>query len=283
MIRKISFLLAALFCLANTNTYAQSCCSQHGETWQALAMNTDFRDAHLAPEPLNYTPPENAGMIKFETQQAGAQGMAYYIPSDQPTTKVLIIFHEWWGLNDYIKKEAENWQKALGNVDVYAVDLFDGKVADSPALASKISSEMEPKRAEVIISGLLRHIGNDKTIATLGWCFGGAWAFTAGVMAGNNSVGIVDYYGFPEKDEKKIKPLQSDVLYIYGTKDKFITQNLVGDMQKQVETTGHKFTVQSFDAVHAFANPSNPQHDALAAKQAEQLARKFLMDKLQLN
>ncbi len=282
MIKKLSFFIALLFCMAN-NSYAQSCCSQHGATWQAMALNTDFKEAHLPPDPLDYTPPENAGMIQFETQQAGAHGMAYYIPSDQPTSKVLIVFHEWWGLNDYIKREAENWQKMLGNVDVYAVDLFDGKVADSPALASKISSEMDTKRAETIIKGLLSHIGKDKQIATLGWCFGGAWAFTAGVLAGNNSVGIVDYYGFPEKEEKNIKPLQSDVLYIYATKDKFITANLVADFQKQVEATGHKFTMHSFDAVHAFANPSNPKHDALAAKQAEQFAKKFLMEKLQLN
>ncbi len=261
---------------------AQNCCTQHG-SWEMLALNADFKEAHLAPEPFNYTPAENAGMIKFETLQADRPGMAYYIPSDQPTTKVLIVFHEWWGLNDYIKKEAENWQRLLGNVDVYAVDLYDGQVADSPALASKLSSGMDEKRGEAIIKGLLSHIGNDKQVATLGWCFGGAWALTAGVLAGNNSVGVVDYYGFPEEDERKIKPLQSDVLYIYATKDKFITANLVADLQQKVEATGHKFTLHSFDAVHAFANPSNPKHDALATKQAEQLARKFLMDKLQLN
>ncbi|RYE25715.1 MAG: dienelactone hydrolase family protein [Sphingobacteriales bacterium] len=278
------FLLLTLAIGTLNNIYAQSCCANHSaDTWEMLALNTDFKEAHLAPEPIDYTPPANAGMVKFETQQAGAPGMAYYMPSDKPTSKVLVIFHEWWGLNDYIKKEAENWQKMLGNVDVYAVDLFDGQVADSPALASKISSAMDTKRGEAIISGLLRHIGNDKQVATLGWCFGGAWAFTAGVMAGNNSVGVVDYYGFPEKDAAKIKPLQSDVLYIYATKDQFITANLVADLQKQVEATGHKFTMHSFDAVHAFANPSNPKHDALSAKQAEQFAKKFLADKLQLN
>jgi hypothetical protein len=40
--------------------------------------------------------------------------------------------------------------------------------------------------------------------------------------------------------------------------------------------------MQTFDAVHAFANPSNPKHDMLATKQAEQIAKKFLTEKLQL-
>jgi len=39
------------------------------------------------------------------------------------------VFQEWWGLNDNIKREAETLYNDLGNVNVIALDMYDGKVA----------------------------------------------------------------------------------------------------------------------------------------------------------
>lgn len=276
--RTAIILLAASLLAANT-LKAQSCCS-NGE-WPALALNADFRAAHLPPEPFNYTPTENARMITFNTLDANKPGHAYYIPSDEPTNSILLVFHEWWGLNDYIKQEAEKWQKTLGNVDVYAVDLYDGAVATDAETAGKLSNGLDQKRGETIIKGVLAQAGN-KRIATLGWCMGGTWSFTATRLAANNAAGCVMYYGFPEKDPKKVKELQTDVLYIWASQDKYITNNDVGEFKNAVEAAQHKFTWESFDAVHAFANPSNPKHDRLAAAKADKLAENFLKEKMQL-
>ncbi len=276
-------IIAFLLTVAGVTTHtavAQSCCS-NGE-WPLLALNEDFKSAHASPEPFNYTPAKG-GMIQFETVDADKPGNAFYIPSDEPTNNVVLVFHEWWGLNDYIKQEAEKWQKMLGNVDVYAIDLYDGKIATDQKTASQYSSGLDNKRAENIIKGALKKAGNDKRIATLGWCMGGTWSFTATRLAGNNAAGCVMYYGFPEKEEKKVKELQADVLYIWASKDNFITKMYVDEFQKQVEATGHKFTLHTFDAVHAFANPSNPNHDKLATAQADSYALKFLKEKMQLD
>lgn len=272
-------LLSAVMFLSHP-IFAQSCCTP-GQ-WPLLAMNDDFKEAHLVPEPFNYTPAKGS-MIQFETVDAGKPGNAFYIPSDEPTNHILFIFHEWWGLNDYIKQEAEKWQKDLGNVDVYAIDLYDGKIATDQKTASEYSSKLDNKRAENIIKGALKKAGNDKLVATLGWCMGGTWSFTATLLAGNNAAGCVMYYGFPEKSEKKIKTLQADVLYVWASQDNFITKNDVGEFQKAVEATGKKFTWHTFDAAHAFANPSNPKHDKLAAAQADAYALKFLKEKFQLD
>jgi len=56
-----------------------------------------------------------------------------------PTKKYLFVIHEWWGLNDYIKQEAEKLQKELG-VNVIALDLYDGKVTSDPKTARSIRS-----------------------------------------------------------------------------------------------------------------------------------------------
>lgn len=259
--------------------YAQSCCEKPSSDFGLLAMAGDFKDAHLSPEPLNYTPKEFSSMIRFETTD-GKEGSAFYVPSDQPTGNVLIIFHEWWGLNDYIKKEAERWQELLGNVDIYAVDLYDGQVATNAEEASKLSNALSKKRGEAIVKGLIAKIGVNKRVATLGWCMGGSWSLTAALMLGNDAAGCVMYYGFPEKDEEKIKMLKTDVLYVYGTKDNFIKKDDVDRLEKLVLATQHKFERYDYPAVHAFANPSNPQFAAKEAKDAEVHVVDFLKKRL---
>ncbi len=272
-------ILAVILCISQ-KAIAQSCCAKPSDM-QLMAMNSDFKAAHAAPLPFNYTMPKGS-MVEFETRDS-KKGHAYYIPSDQPTNKVLIIFHEWWGLNDYIKQQADYWQKQLGNIDVYAVDLYDGQVATDPDMASKLASGLDPKRAETIINGVLSLIGKDRQIATLGWCMGGSWSFAAARLAGNEASACVMYYGFPEKDEKKIKQVKCDVLYIWGSKDEFIKKPFVDQFGATLKANGNKFEFHEFEASHAFANPSNPNHNPLFTQQAEDFTLKFLKTKLQLD
>lgn len=258
---------------------AQNCCVQD-KGWIAMASATKFETAHEAPLPFEYAP-DHGKMIDFETDE-GKKGYAFYVPSDKPTNNVLLIFPEWWGVNDYIKQEAERWQKMLGNVDVYAIDLYDGKVAATPEEAKNLSISLDAKRGESIVNGVLSLAGTDKNIATLGWCMGGSWSFTAALLAGQQARACVMYYGFPEQDSAKISQLKCDVLYNRGAKDAFITKDKMDTFQKNVETAQHRLILHSFNADHAFANPSNPKHDPVATEQANSFALKFLKEKLQL-
>jgi carboxymethylenebutenolidase len=279
MKKTVTLIIAAL-ALALSHATGQSCC-QKQSGMQLLALNKKFKAAHEAPLPLNYTP-EKGSMLKFPTD-GGADGNTFYVPADGSSNKVLIIFHEWWGLNDYIKREAERWQKLLGgNVAVYAVDLYDGHAASTPEEAGKLMNTLTPDRGAAIIRGLLRQIGSGKTIATLGWCMGGSWSFAGTILAGKQAGGCVMYYGFPEKDMARITPLNCDVLYIRGSQDNFIKEADVKEFENKVRNTGHNITVYSFDAVHAFANPSNPKYDAKAAEQAQGYALKFLKERMSL-
>ena len=275
------FLAAALMFTANV-VNAQSCCKKpSGNDMKALALNKSFKAAHESPLPLNYSAKKGA-MIHFPVT-GGADGNAFYVPADESTDKVLLVFHEWWGLNDYIKREAENWQNFLGgHVAVYAIDLYDGKVATTPDEAGNIMSGLDQKRGEAIINGVLNKIGKGKKVATIGWCMGGSWSFTASRLAGVQASGCVMYYGFPDKDDAHIKQMKANTLYIYGTKDNFIKKEDVMSFGNKLIRSGHGFTFQSYDAVHAFANPSNPKYDEKAAGEALQLAIAFLKGELSI-
>lgn len=276
----LAFLLLLLIGPAHAQTPA--CCAKPPASSDllALAQTEAFAQAHESPLPFDYA--ERRGTdITFQTLD-GKQGRAYYVPAQQATQSTLIIFHEWWGLNDYIRREADRLQDSLGALDIYAIDLYDGAVATTPEEAGKLSGSLDKRRADALIKGLLVKIGRDAQISTLGWCMGGSYAFRAAVLAEKQAYGCVMYYGFPEKDGKKITPLQTDVLYIRATQDKFIAQADVDAFGKAIMDAGRKFTLVSLDADHAFANPSNPHYDAAKAAMAEHAALAFIRRYLQL-
>src|SRR5437868_5728347 len=117
----LAFSFAAIILFVANSAFSQSCCHKQTDM-QTLALNKKFKAAHEAPLPLNYAP-EKGSMIQFATEKnkdGSIFGNAFYVPANGNTDKVLFIFHEWWGLNDYIKREAERWHDLLGgNVAIY--------------------------------------------------------------------------------------------------------------------------------------------------------------------
>jgi carboxymethylenebutenolidase len=223
----------------------------------------------------------NAGnMITFKT--GDKTGSAYAVLSGAKSDKIVLMFHEWWGLNAFIKQEAESLQKELGpGVDVYAVDLYDGQVATESVKAAALKDGLNPERASEIIKGLLAYVGNDKQVATIGWCMGGTWSLQATLLASRQAACVI-YYGSPEKDLEKLKKLQTSVLFIQGMQDAAITPQVVTRFSEDLKKLGKTITVKQYDAVHAFANPSNPKFNKEYAADAHKYVLAFLKNGLGL-
>ncbi|MCL5459668.1 dienelactone hydrolase family protein, partial [Loigolactobacillus coryniformis] len=93
----------------------------------------------------------------------------------------------WWGLNDHIKREAENLFNDLGNVNVLALDMYDGKLATDPQTAGKYMGEFKQDRGDAIVKGALTYAGKNAKVATVGWCFGGGQSMQATLAAGKQA------------------------------------------------------------------------------------------------
>jgi carboxymethylenebutenolidase len=84
-----------------------------------------FRMSHDLPLP--YTHISEIGKdITFKAAD-GTDAYGYELKASKPSDKYILVFHEWWGLNDHIKREAEKIYKDLGDVNVIALDLYDKK------------------------------------------------------------------------------------------------------------------------------------------------------------
>lgn len=276
--KKIIFALL----LVSSAAFAQSqtsCCTVTVSSQNAiLAVNEKFASKHDVPAPFKLEAPKGEN-ITFATN-AGANGLAYFIKSAKPTNKVLFVFHEWWGLNDYIKQEAEIFASEMGDVDVYAIDLYDGQVANDVPTAQKLMYGLKQERASSIVNGIIAKVGVDKSIATIGWCMGGAWSMQSTLLENKQAKACVMYYGMPEKSVERLKNLNCDVLGVFAKQDQFINAELVKTFEANMKTANKKLTVFNYEADHAFANPSNPKHNKEFAADAHAKALKFLIEKL---
>jgi carboxymethylenebutenolidase len=175
-----------------------------------------------------------------------------------------------------VKRDAEKLYKDLGNVNVLALDMYDGKVATDRETAGKYMSEFKQDRGNAIIKGALAYAGPAARIATIGWCFGGGESMQGALLAGNQAVACVMYYGMPEENVERLKALGGDVLFVFAAKDKWINQDVVTKFENNMKAAGKKLVVKKYDADHAFANPSNAIYDKAATEDAYKNTLEFL-------
>ncbi|MCW5911429.1 MAG: dienelactone hydrolase family protein [Cyclobacteriaceae bacterium] len=233
------------------------CHTSPTEKFALFAQDNDFNMSH--PNPLPYVHKSDVGqMITFKTPD-GKTGSGYLLSAKSKTSNWIFVFQEWWGLNDHIKREAEKLYNDLGNVNVLALDMYDGKIATAREDAGKYMGEFKQDRGNAIVKGALEYAGKNAKVGTIGWCFGGGQSMQATLTAGKQAAACVIYYGMPESDVEKLKNLNTDVLNIWPTQDQWINKEVTDKFEANMKAAGKKLTTLQYEADHAFANPSNPK------------------------
>ncbi len=287
--KKILFSLMLLIAAVNM-TYSQKkpCCDDESGTksgditapneMASFGNDEGFKNEH--PQPLDFKLADGKGnMVTYKTAD-GTDAYGYEVKSDKPTNNWVLVFHEWYGLNDYVKREAEEIAAKLGNVNVLAVDLYDGKVATNNEEAVKYVQSVDNARALSIIAGARDYAGTNAVFATLGWCFGGSWSNQAAIELGDRCKACIIYYGMPEQSNERLALLKAPVLGIFAKQDTRITPEVAAKFEENLKSLNIPASIYIFDAAHAFANPSNPKHDAAATEEAKEKTYGFLMEKM---
>lgn len=287
--KKILISLMLLIAAVNM-AYSQKkpCCDDEGGTksgeitapnvMASFGNDEGFKNEH--PQPLDFKLTDGKGtMVTYKTAD-GTDAYGYEVKADKPTNNWVLVFHEWYGLNDYVKRETEEIAAKLGNVNVLAVDLYDGKVAANNDEAVKYVQSVDNARALSIIGGARDYAGSSAVFATLGWCFGGSWSNQAAIELGDRCKACIIYYGMPEQSTERLALLKAPVLGIFAKQDTRITPEVAAKFEENLKSLNIPASIYIFDAAHAFANPSNPKHDAAATEEAKEKTYGFLMEKM---
>lgn len=242
----------------------------------AFASDPAFQALHPSPLPLDYD--EMGKSITFKTTD-GVDAKAYFVKAKKKSKKWLFVYQEWWGLNEYIKRQSDIFYKDLGGeVNVLALDMYDGKSTTDPKEAGALMQGVKEARLEAIVTAAGVFAGKKAKIANVGWCFGGGWSLKSALIGGKKSIGSVIYYGMPVRDVEKLKTLNCDVLGLFATEER-ISKEVIEDFAAKMKLAGKGLEYKIFNGVHGFANPSNPKHDEVLSKEAYGMALGYLKKK----
>ncbi|MBW0162227.1 MAG: dienelactone hydrolase family protein [Sediminibacterium sp. Gen4] len=258
--------------------YVSCFTSEIMDQFKAEASTASFAMMH--DNPIPYVAADPLGKAVTFKAADGSNAMGYEIRSKKKSNKWLFVIQEWWGLNDYIKKESETYYNDLEDVNVIALDLYDGKIAATADSAMKLIQSVKTDRLESIIKGAIAYAGTDAKIYTVGWCFGGMWSLQSTLLAGKQAAGCVMFYGRPENNVEKLKTLNCDVIGFFGNKDRSPSPEVVNKFEADMQAAGKKLIANKYDAGHGFANPSNPVFNKEAAADAHAKAVAFLKERM---
>lgn len=213
--------------------------------------------------------------------QAGAETISGYlaVPAGQGPFPAIIMIHEWWGLNDWVKQNAD--QFASKGYVVLAVDIYRGKVATQAEEAHELMRGVPEDRAE---SDLLAAVAYLKArpdvrkdrVGCIGWCMGGGYALNLALKAPLQAT--VMAYGHTVSTMEAIKPLHGPLLGIFGQLDRGIPPETVEAFDQLLTRAGKSHKILDYPGVgHAFMNPNNKSgYDKATAEKAWKEIWEFL-------
>jgi carboxymethylenebutenolidase len=185
-----------------------------------------------------------------------------YTPAGKGTFPALIVIHEWWGLNDWVKQQAEKLA-AQGYVAL-AVDLYRGKVADNPDLAHELMRGLPEDRATRDLRAAYDFLASQPNvkksrIGSIGWCMGGGYSLDTALAEPQLAATVINY-GHLATESSELKKINAPILGLFGGLDRGITPDDVKKFQQSMEKLGKKIEVKIYpEAGHAFENPNNKQ------------------------
>src|SRR5919109_331047 len=195
----------------------------------------------------------------------------------------VIMIHEWFGLNEHIKNQADILAKE-GYV-VLAVDLYRGEVATDSNRAMELASSVRNDPASAIdnLQSAVNYVKSLKMvdggrIASLGWCFGGDWSLQLALNSTQNPLAAtVIYYGRPVTDTASLSSIEWPILGIFGDQDQAIPVESVKQFASALNASGITNEIYLYGGVgHAFANPSGDNYAPKETADAWQKTIAFL-------
>ena len=183
-----------------------------------------------------------------------------YTPTGKGPFPGIIVIHEWWGLNDWVKEQAS--KLADQGYAALAVDLYRGKVATTPEEAHEIMRGVPEDRAKRDLHAAFEFLKSQENvkpdrIASIGWCMGGGYSLDVALQEPTLSAAVINY-GHLATDANSLKQINAAVLGNFGGQDRGIPVEDVKKFEQALRDLGKQADIKIYpDAGHAFENPNN--------------------------
>lgn len=208
-------------------------------------------------------------VVEYKHGNTVLEGYLAYDEAVKGKRPGVLVVHEWWGLNPYVKKRAEQLAQ-LGYI-AFALDMYGKGVrpktpeeAGRQAMIYLSDRKLMRARADAGLQVLKQNKLTDVArIAAIGYCFGGATVLEL-ARSGADIAGTVSFHGiFDTPNPADAQNIKAKVLVLHGADDpKAPLEQVVAfrDEMRAAEQAGHPVDWQLImygNAVHSFTNPDS--------------------------
>jgi carboxymethylenebutenolidase len=172
----------------------------------------------------------------------------------------VIVIHAWWGLNDWVKEQAQ--KLAEQGFVTLAVDLYGGHVATDSSgaldLRMGLKDEVAIRDVQAAFDYLLTRNDVDRDhIGAMGWDMGAAYALKLAISQPRLAACVVNYGALPT-DPNDIQVIFAPVLGNFGALDRGVLPSDVQSFEKTMKNLSRRVDIKIYDdAKHGFENPAD--------------------------
>jgi dienelactone hydrolase/carbon monoxide dehydrogenase subunit G len=172
----------------------------------------------------------------------------------------VLVVHEWWGHNDYVRKRADMLAE-LGYA-AFALDMYgDGKVTGHPKEANAFMMEVVNnadaararfEKALELLKGT--PVVNQEKIAAIGYCFGGAVVMSMARL-GLDLDGVVSYHGSLQGLAPIAGEVDARIMVFNGAADPFVPEEAKQAFKAEMDAANLSYEFIDYPgALHGFTN-----------------------------
>ncbi len=186
--------------------------------------------------------------------------MAYDDKSGSPRPGVIVV-HEWWGLDDYIRTRADKLAElgyAALSIDMYG----NGATADSPdeagAMMNAVLGNMEIgtsrlRAAHEVLCA--QPMVDEKRTAAIGYCFGGAMVLHM-ARIGMPLKAVVSFHGALGSFHKPaVGEVKAKILVCHGAADSLVPDDDVANFKLEMKDAQADMDFVAYEgALHGFTS-----------------------------
>lgn len=222
--------------------------------------------------------------VPYESGNVSLHGYLAYDDAVTGKRPGVLVCHEWWGLNDFIKDRTR--QLAQMGYVAFALDMF-GKTTTDPAEAGRLAGQFRSDwtasgrqlmrdRARAGLAVLVADPRVDPSrLAAIGFCFGGTTALELAYSGAALNAVASFHGGLTAAEPTDLAETRTHFLILHGADDPTVKPEDITAMQDAFGKARVDWEMVYYGgAKHGFTNPANGDKPGSAVAYNERAARR---------